>query len=66
VWIQVGAAEKINTGNFSNVDVGPVLYGKWVEDTGEQGVREEITKAQRFVEEIIADERQAVLESLGR
>lgn len=64
VWIQVGAAEKVNVGNFSNVDVGPVTYGKWVEDLGEEELKKVIQDALWFVEALISEEREAVLESL--
>jgi hypothetical protein len=65
VWIQVGAAEKINTGNFSNVDVGPILYGKWIEDKGEEENYKVVQQLQQeFVEAMVAEERMAVIESL--
>ena len=65
VWISVSAAEKVNTGNFSNVDVGPISFGKWVEDTGEEGIAKEIIAAQQVVEMIVAEERQSVVEALA-
>jgi hypothetical protein len=64
-WISVGAAEKINTGNFSNVDVGPVVTGRWVEDLGTDELPKQIKEEQDVVEEYVAAERQAILVALG-
>lgn len=64
VWISVSAAEKINTGNFSNVDVGPVVYGKWVEDLPQKELKKEYQECLLFVETLVAEERSEVLKSL--
>lgn len=65
VWIQVGAAEKVNIGNFSNVDVGPVVLGKWVEDLPLDELRGTIQELQEYVELIVADERAFILKSIA-
>ncbi len=65
VWIQVSAAEKVNVGNFSNVDIGPISYGKWHEDLEDlKEVGKQIAFLQEFVEILVAEERQKVLDGL--
>jgi len=68
VWIQVEACEKVSLGekSFSNVVIGPVTYGKWIEDKGDKENAKEIQYAQSIVESIVATERDAVLESMGQ
>lgn len=65
IWIQTGAGEKVNLGNYSNADIGPVIVGKWIEDTGDsEQLEKEIQELTWFIEGIVAKEREAVLESL--
>ena len=66
IWVQGGAAEKINIGNFSNVDIGPVVVGRWVEDLGTDALHEQIKEVQAVVEEYVSTERDFVVEEIKK
>jgi hypothetical protein len=65
VWVQVRVAEKINIGNFSNVDL-ELTYGRWVEDLGTDGVKSQFDEAFEVTEDHLANEREKVLKSIGK
>jgi hypothetical protein len=60
--ITVGAEEKINLGNYSNVVIGPISVTRFVEDDDEvidQALRDTM---QDRVEALMAEERANILE----
>ena len=59
--ISMGAAEKIGLPKFSNVDIGPALVTKFVLDDP-TSIREGLRECVRACEEIIAEEREVVLD----
>lgn len=62
-WVSVQLAEKVGLPKFSNVDIGPIVIGKWVEDTPEarRAAMDEITAE---CEDVMMNERGKVLQFL--
>lgn len=56
--ISAGASELINTGNYSNVTVGPILVKRIVPD--DENLMSEIQKTQSLCEKAVAEERETV------
>lgn len=63
--VSMSASEKIGLPKFSNVDVGPATITRFVKDTQEDR-RKGLVACAKDCEQIIADERGMVLESVGQ
>lgn len=61
--VSMGAAEKVPTVQYGNVDLGPATVTRWVDDNPE-AIRQGLTECVKACEEIIAKERGLVLSSL--
>ena len=59
--ITMGASEKIGLPKYSNVDIGPASVTRFVEDDPD-AIRDGLRESVKLCEEIIAEERGAVLE----
>lgn len=59
------ASELVPVAQYANVTIGPVAVRRWVEDTGDDDqLRERISEVQALVQDIIAEDREAVEESV--
>lgn len=60
VRISVAASELINTGNFSNVTIGPISVARFVPDSDVEALAQAIQETQSLCEVAVAEERQTV------
>lgn len=59
------ASELVPVAQYANVTIGPVAVRRWVEDTGDdEELHERISDVQALVMDIIAEDREAVEESV--
>lgn len=58
--ITCAASELINTGNYSNVTVGPIQVKRFVTDGDDAHLRAEIKRTQSLCEEAVAEERETI------
>lgn len=66
VKISFASAEKVPTGNYANVDIGPVVAEKYIPDPGDQEeLARQIAELAKPVEWAIAHRRHEVLKALG-
>lgn len=65
IEIVAQAAETVPTEPFGNVICGPIAIRRWIEDTGKSAdVERAIAEGQGIVQNLIADDRERVEESL--
>jgi hypothetical protein len=64
IKITAGAEEKVGLANYSNVVIGPIIISRLVEDGDDEHVKEQIKRNLRLVEDVIAEIRQEVLDSV--
>lgn len=62
--ITVAASEKIPTGEYANVDVGPVVASHTVVAKDSDELHEKLTNLCEVVEGVVSEQRELVLESL--
>lgn len=60
VKITCAASELINTGNFSNVTVGPVSVARFVTDGDDEHLAAEVQRTQALCEAAVAEERETI------
>ena len=58
--ITCAASELINTGNYSNVTVGPIQVRRFVVDGNDEHLRAEIKRTQSLCEAAVAEERETI------
>lgn len=63
--VTMGVSEKIGMPHYSNVDLGPASVSRFCKDTEEE-IKETLAQAIGMCEEVIAVERQAVLDVVKR
>lgn len=66
IEITVSASEKVPTGDYANVDVGPVTMKKWIRDPqDDDALVEQINDMCELIEVgVVAEQRELVLQSL--
>jgi hypothetical protein len=63
--VTTGASEKIGLPQYSNVDIGPFQVTRFVEDDAES-IRDGLRMCVTLVEQVIAEERDAVVEAVRK
>lgn len=61
--VSMGASEKIGLPNYSNIDVGPALVTRFVKDDTDS-IKEGLRFCAQVCEDIIAEERDAIMSAL--
>lgn len=64
VKITCSASELVNTGNYSNVTIGPVQVQRFVEDGDDEHLAREIRRTQDLCEAAIAEDRETTAKML--
>ena len=62
--IMTSSSEKVGLPNYSSVDIGPISVTRLIPEGDEEYIKEELRKNLMMVEELIADVREIVLESI--
>lgn len=64
IKIMASSSEKVGLPDYSSVDIGPISITRFIKEGDDEYVKEEIRNNLFLVEEIIAEVRQSVLESI--
>ncbi len=64
IKIMTGSSEKIGLPNYSSVDIGPISVTRFIEEGDDEYIKNELRKNLLLVEELIAEVREEVLQSV--
>lgn len=64
IMISLSCAEKVGLPNYSNVDIGPAVLTRIVDDGDDAHVQAEFAKIGGVLEHVIAQQREITLEAL--
>lgn len=64
IKIMTSSSEKVGLPDYSSVDIGPISVSRFIPEGDDNYVKEELRKNLLLVEELIAEVRQEVLESV--
>ena len=64
IKIMTGSSEKVGLPDYSSVDIGPISVSRFITEGDEEYIKNELRKNLVMVEELIAEVREEVLQSI--
>ena len=64
IKIMTGSSEKVGLPDYSSVDIGPISVSRFIPEGNDEYIKKELRKNLEMVEELIAEVREEVLQSI--